>query len=198
LTWSATVARRRHHRRHHRQAGNLTVVGGELYFTADDGLHNSQVWETDGTIFGTQMVDTSIAPHALPSPANLTAVNGVLYFTADAGDGDGVQLWQSAGPAAGAAKVTNIGTPSSAYLNTIYLTNLTDVNGELDRQPLSQHSEVGQLRRRRQALLAAAVWCGAPECASILPTPSSADKPSPHAARNVSPRSAGSSITLTT
>ena len=35
---------------------NLTTVGGALYFTANDGTDGEQLWVSDGTSTGTQML----------------------------------------------------------------------------------------------------------------------------------------------
>ncbi|MEG3179048.1 ELWxxDGT repeat protein, partial [Sphingomonas sp. LT1P40] len=45
--------------------GNFTVVDGKLYFTADDGIHGSELWITDGTMEGTVLaVDVNTDPAA--------------------------------------------------------------------------------------------------------------------------------------
>ena len=36
--------------------GSLTGVGGTLFFTADDGIHGSELWKSDGTKAGTVLV----------------------------------------------------------------------------------------------------------------------------------------------
>src|SRR5215203_7573161 len=34
----------------------LTPMGDNVYFTADDGIHGRELWRTDGTNVGTQLV----------------------------------------------------------------------------------------------------------------------------------------------
>src|SRR5262245_2647332 len=36
--------------------GYLTDVSGELFFAADDGIHGSELWKSDGTTAGTVLV----------------------------------------------------------------------------------------------------------------------------------------------
>jgi large repetitive protein len=66
--------------------------GDRVFFSAFDGVHGIELWESDGTDAGTRMVQ-DIAPEGLSSsPDQLTVVGDRLYFTAD----DGVigrELW---------------------------------------------------------------------------------------------------------
>jgi ELWxxDGT repeat protein len=81
-------------------------VGGTLFFVARDGVHNYEVWKSDGTAAGTVMVKDiydsfDVVPH------NLTAVNGTLYFSHSDGT-HGVELWKSNGTGAGTVMVKDI------------------------------------------------------------------------------------------
>ncbi|HEX2225099.1 MAG TPA: ELWxxDGT repeat protein, partial [Thermoanaerobaculia bacterium] len=69
---------------------SLTVAGGRLFFTANDGVHGAELWQTDGTV--TRLVQ-DIAPEGLSSsPSQLTVAGGRLYFVADDGL-TGPELW---------------------------------------------------------------------------------------------------------
>jgi ELWxxDGT repeat protein len=104
----------------------LTNVNGKLFFTANDGLHGTELWKSDGTSTGTVMVkDINPGPTG-SNPLYLTNVNGALFFTADDGI-DGMELWKSDGTAAGTILVKDISPGSSSSTPS----NLTNVNGTL-------------------------------------------------------------------
>ncbi len=72
----------------------LTVVGGTLYFAADDGSHGEELWKTDGTT--TTLVQDINSGDLGSRPGALVVVNGTLYFRADDGR-TGPELWRSNG-----------------------------------------------------------------------------------------------------
>ncbi|HEV3079098.1 MAG TPA: ELWxxDGT repeat protein, partial [Gemmataceae bacterium] len=95
---------------------SLVAIGSTTYFSANDGVHGSELWKSDGTAGGTGIVSSSAV-----GPTNLTNVNGTLFFTAyDTIHGS--ELWKSDGTAGGTGIVS-----SSAFRPT----NLTNVNGTL-------------------------------------------------------------------
>jgi ELWxxDGT repeat protein len=64
---------------------NFTIFNGKLYFAAEDGVHGKELWVTDGTTAGTQLV-ADINPGINASyPANFTVVGNELLFTASNG-----------------------------------------------------------------------------------------------------------------
>ncbi len=99
----------------------LVVIGTETYFAANDGIHGTELWKSDGTAAGTVEVST-----AASNPQDLTNVNGELFFSGyDGTHGD--ELWKSDGTATGTVLVADI-DPSSAGSDPY---NLTNVNGTL-------------------------------------------------------------------
>ena len=97
-------------------------AAGRLFFTADDGVSGAELWTSDGTVAGTQLVkDINPAAAVSSTPSHLTAVTsggvaaGTLFFAADDG-ASGVELWVSDGTAAGTVRVKDInpGPGSSA------------------------------------------------------------------------------------
>lgn len=83
---------------------NLTAVGSEVFFSADDGVHGRELWKSDGST--TTLVADLNSPGS-SDPRDLTAVGGVLYFTANDGT-NGRELWKSDGTAVGTVRVTDI------------------------------------------------------------------------------------------
>lgn len=62
----------------------LTNLNGTLFFSADDGTHGYQLWQSDGTAADTVMVQ-DINPGFNSYPGYLTNINGTLFFSADDG-----------------------------------------------------------------------------------------------------------------
>jgi ELWxxDGT repeat protein len=111
----------------------LTNVNGTLFFSATDGSffgHGDELWESNGTAAGTQMV-ADIKPGGSGSyPRYLTNVNGTLFFAADDGT-SGNQLWESNGAAAGTQMVADINPHEQGFPNGSNPLSLTNVNGTL-------------------------------------------------------------------
>ncbi|QGJ71482.1 Hypothetical protein PBC10988_31870 [Planctomycetales bacterium 10988] len=104
----------------------LTNVNGTLFFTANNGTSGTELWMSDGTEAGTQLVRDIKSGSDSSGPDNLTNVNGTLCFTANDGS-SGTEVWMSDGTEAGTQLVRDIksGSDSSGP------DNLTNVNGTL-------------------------------------------------------------------
>lgn len=87
--------------------GGFVKVGNMAFFVADDAIHGSELWKSDGTEAGTVMIK-DIFPGATSSALqSLVNFNGVLYFGADDGTNSGA-LWKSDGTEAGTVMVKDI------------------------------------------------------------------------------------------
>jgi ELWxxDGT repeat protein len=120
----------------------MAVLGNDLYFmrynAADsDGQSTGELWKTDGTLAGTQMV-TDVSPgndgdeSVNSEPSDLININGKLYFAADDGV-HGWALWKSDGTAVGTSMVDDLAPPPAAGSpeDGSYPSNLTDFDGQL-------------------------------------------------------------------
>jgi ELWxxDGT repeat protein len=107
--------------------GTFANVSGTLFFQASDGTHGYELWRSDGTAAGTQMVSDINPGQASSSPVFLTNLNGTLLFRVEQRDGS--QLWRSDGSAAGTQIVLD-----NAF-GSFYLpysdASLTNINGTL-------------------------------------------------------------------
>ncbi len=87
----------------------LVDVDGTLFFTADDGVNGRELWRSDGTADGTQLVkditegEDSTFPAQGNRRSNFTDVDGTLYFSV--GSGFGSTLWKSDGTEAGTVQI---------------------------------------------------------------------------------------------
>ena len=78
---------------------NLTAVGRNVFFFANDGVTGRELWKSDGTPAGTRIVMDIAAGAAgsiAGSPSPPVQVGGRLYFVADDGL-TGTELWASNG-----------------------------------------------------------------------------------------------------
>jgi bacillolysin len=81
-------------------------VNGTLFFVADDGIHDYELWKSDGTADGTVMVKDIFTTGA-GIPDELTNVAGTLFFAHTDGV-NGIELWKSDGTADGTVMVKDI------------------------------------------------------------------------------------------
>ena len=99
-------------------SGYMTNVNGTLFFSADDGTHGEQLWESNGSVAGTFMVADIRAGSNGSYPSYLTNVNGSLFFAANDGT-HGAQLWATNGSAGGTFLVSDINpVPAALIRNT--------------------------------------------------------------------------------
>ena len=101
---------------------NFTEFNDKLYFTADDGENGEELWVSDGTSEGTQML-LDINPNVVSDyydfafssyAKDFIEFNDKLYFSADDGE-NGKELWVSDGTAEGTQMLLDIYSDSSEY-----------------------------------------------------------------------------------
>lgn len=88
---------------------DLVVMNNVSYFSANDSTHGNELWRSDGSAEGTQLVKDIWPDHEGSNPCSLTPVNGTLFFTANDGK-HGLELWKSDGSVQGTQLVKNITT----------------------------------------------------------------------------------------
>ncbi len=92
------------------RADELTALGDDLYFVADDGVTGPDLWVSDGSDAGTTRVkDFPSGPDTEYDygPTNLTVNQGTLFFVVDS-ETTGYELWSSDGTAPGTALVKDV------------------------------------------------------------------------------------------
>lgn len=83
-------------------------ANGKLFYSGADGVHGRELWVSDGTASGTNMVKDIFPGGAESMPDNLFAIGDTVYFRAFDGT-HSASLWKSDGSAAGTALVKDFG-----------------------------------------------------------------------------------------
>jgi ELWxxDGT repeat protein len=78
---------------------NKESIGDILYFAANDGVHGTELWKTNGTANGTVMVKDIPSGTSGSIPTQLTKIGESIWFKAM--DGDGGSLWVTDGTSNG-------------------------------------------------------------------------------------------------
>jgi ELWxxDGT repeat protein len=88
---------------------NFAVLGSRVVFAASDNANGTELWITDGTTAGTQLLLDINTGTASSSPQNLTTFGSRVVFTATT-VANGRELWITDGTAAGTTLVRDIRT----------------------------------------------------------------------------------------
>ena len=107
---------------------NLTDVDGILFFTADNGTNGTELWKSDGTVEGTNLVADITEGENSSSLSDFVAVGDVLYFVNNEDE-----LWQSDGTAEGtfiveSEEINSGGSTTPSFQNP---EQLIELDGEL-------------------------------------------------------------------
>ena len=104
--------------------GMFTGWAGHVFFTANDGIHGTEIWKTDGTADRTTMVK-DLTSNNLFVPYNLIMISEKLYFLGN--DGHGYQIWKSDGTDGGTTMLSNFNYEDSYINRPTNFTNLFNV-----------------------------------------------------------------------
>ena len=107
-----------------KQVRDLTVVGDTLFFSAED-FRGRELWRTDGTSAGTNIVADLSQDTFGSSPGELIGFGDSLFFVAN-DDSHGRQLWRTDGTAQGTQPVG-----PDQLVRTASVTNVTVAGGQL-------------------------------------------------------------------
>lgn len=102
-----------------------------LYFAADDGLGDVELWKSDGTSTGTVRV-ADIGQGASSFPLNLSPTDGKLFFRAYRAD-VGRELWVTDGTEAGTRLVSDIVTGPNSSIEGGYNSGRRLATGVADK-----------------------------------------------------------------
>jgi ELWxxDGT repeat protein len=110
---------------------HYVVLNNTLYFAANDGVHGTELYKSDGTAAGTVLVNDINPGSGDANPTDLTPVGGTLYFRADDGV-HGQELWKTDGTAGGTVLVKDInpGSSGSAPASPL-IEDMANINGIL-------------------------------------------------------------------
>lgn len=102
----------------------LTVFGNLVAFVADDGVHGSELWVSDGTTDGTRMLVDLVPGPVRSDPYSLYPYRGKLLFSCDH-NVYGEELWITDGTPEGTRLLADI-HPGTANAEPYYLVEFQD------------------------------------------------------------------------
>ena len=141
----------------------ITVFKGKLYFVAENPQNGRELWVSDGTVAGTQILKDINQGIGSSDPGELTVADDWLYFAAD----DGVHehtLWKTDGTPEGTAMVIDLkvhfniydrGIVYDGYCNTYFIGDglLWRTDGTKEGTVLLSSTHQGDLIEPRSLIL---------------------------------------------
>lgn len=85
----------------------LEACQNKVFFNADDGVHGQELWASDGTYAGTNMVIDLVPGPDGSVPQWMTCVNDLVYFQAD-NNGDGLDFYVTNGTSEGTIRLADV------------------------------------------------------------------------------------------
>jgi ELWxxDGT repeat protein len=102
-----------------RRPGQLAAISDRVVFAADDGVHGVELWITDGTASGTDLVVDLAAGYGSSEIRLLTSAGDQAFFVATPG-AQRAALWRTDGTAKGTYPVVPPGPPQSFDPSSIH------------------------------------------------------------------------------
>ncbi len=116
---------------------NFIEINNRLLFLADDGVHGTEIWQTDGTAVGTSLLMDIKLATADANIGRITTLHSDLFFRATSSPfGSSTEFWKSGGDAASTAQFENLNAASviGKTENDFYLftrTKMYKSNGQI-------------------------------------------------------------------
>ncbi len=112
----------------------IGMLHDNMYFFANDGIHGTELWKTDGSGEGTVLVkDINLNPNGGSLNYNCgffaEALNGYLFFFAQDGI-HGTELWKTDGTEQGTVMVKDA-TPGNNNCYSTYIVPMIEMNGAI-------------------------------------------------------------------
>lgn len=100
------------------------TIGNTLYFVGNNNVNGFELWKTDGSVSGTQLVkDIKVgASGGFMVTREMISHNGFIYFSGDDGTISD-ELWKSDGTASGTNLVKNIAVTGPSYIENFTVSN---------------------------------------------------------------------------
>jgi ELWxxDGT repeat protein len=106
--------------------GRYFVAGGKIYFQASDGVNGYELWVSDGTNSGTNMVLDIYPGASSSSPNYFISIGNTMFFKANNGT-DGAELWKLETYIAPTPTPTSIPTPTPTTSQNLQLTYINGI-----------------------------------------------------------------------